>query len=82
MQTFLRTQGVLNKDYKNWVAKQSSSIIQSAEEYSRKQCSREIIYIPSINTRKEELAHNSQKELGIKDGLIGVWSCVEIGYNR
>ncbi|NLT51279.1 MAG: hypothetical protein GXX85_10210 [Ignavibacteria bacterium] len=77
MQAFLRTQGVLNKDYKDWVTKQSASIIQSAEEYSQKQCGRGIIYIPSINTRKEQLAHNLQKESGIKDGLIGVWSCVE-----
>jgi hypothetical protein len=77
MQSFLRTQAVLNKDYKDWVTKQSTSIIQSAEEYSLKQCGREIIYIPSINTRKEELAHNLQKQSGIKEGLIGVWSCVE-----
>lgn len=77
MQAFLATRGVLNKDYKDWVTKQSSSIIKSAEEYSKKQCDRGIIYIPSINTRKEELAHNLQKESGITDGLIGVWSCVE-----
>ena len=77
MQAFLRTQGVLNKDYKEWVTKQSTSIIKSAEEYSQKHCDREIIYIPSINTRKEELAHNLQKESRIADGLIGVWSCVE-----
>ena len=77
MQAFLRTQGVLNKDYKDWVTKQSASIIKSGEEYSQKQFCRGIIYIPSINTRKEELAHNLQKESGIKDGLISVWSCVE-----
>ncbi len=77
MQAFLRTQEVLNKEYKDWVTKQSTSIVQSAEEYSQKQCGNGIIYIPSINTRKEELAHNLQKESGKKEGLIGVWSCVE-----
>jgi len=77
MQMFLRTKGVLNKDYKDWVTHQSTAIIQAAEEYSQKHCGRGIIYIPSINTRKEELAHNMQKESGIKEGLIGVWSCVE-----
>lgn len=77
MQAFLRGRGVLNKDYKDWVIKQSAAIIESAEEYSQKHCGRGIIYIPSINTRKEELAHNFQKESGIKEGLIGVWSCVE-----
>lgn len=77
MQAFLRSRGVLNKDYKDWVTKQSTAIIESAEAYSQKHCSRGIIYIPSINTRKEELAHNLQKESGVKEGLIGVWSCVE-----
>lgn len=77
MQAFLKNQGVLNKDYKSWVTKQSSAIIESAEAYSQKHCGRGIIYIPSINIRKEELAHNMQKESNIKDGLIGVWSCVE-----
>ncbi|HEY9062992.1 MAG TPA: hypothetical protein VIO64_21230 [Pseudobacteroides sp.] len=77
MQAFLKSQGVLNKEYKDWVTKQSTSIIKSAEAYSQKHCDRGIIYIPSINTRKEELAHNLQKESGVKDGLIGVWSCVE-----
>lgn len=77
MQVFLKSKGVLNKDYKDWVTKQSTALIESAEAYSKKNCGRGIIYIPSINIRKEELAHNLQKESGVKDGLIGVWSCVE-----
>jgi hypothetical protein len=63
MQAFLAKRGVLNKDYKKWVTKQSSSIIKSAEEYSQKQCDRGIIYIPSINTRKEELVLHSINQL-------------------
>lgn len=77
MQAFLRNKRVLNKEFKDWAIKQSAMIIKSAEAYSQKHCGREIIYIPSINIRKEELAHNLQKESGVKDGLIGVWSCVE-----
>lgn len=77
MEMFLRTQGVLNKDYKTWVTKQSSVIIETAEKYAKDNSGKGIIYIPSINTRKEELAHKRQKETNKKEGLIGVWSCVE-----
>lgn len=77
MQVFLQSQKVLNKDYKTWVTHQSAAIIESAESYSQNHSGKGIIYIPSINTRKEELAHNLQKESDVKDGLIGVWSCVE-----
>lgn len=38
MQAFLRTKNVLNKDYKDWVTKQSAAIIESAESYSQKHC--------------------------------------------
>lgn len=77
MQALLRTSGVLNKDYKEWVTKQSSAIIEAAETYSQKSCGNGIIYIPSCNIRKEELAHEQQKKSDITEGLIGVWSCVE-----
>ena len=36
MQSFLMAQGVLNKNYKEWVTKQSSLIIENANEYSQK----------------------------------------------
>ena len=77
MQSFLMAQGVLNKNYKEWITEKSSGITASANEYSQKTCGKDIIYIPSCNTRKEELAHNEQQKLGIKEGLIGIWSCVE-----
>lgn len=77
MQSFLMAQGVLNKNYKEWVTTQSTAIIEAANEYSQKACGKGIIYIPSCNIRKEELAHAEQQKLGIKAGLIGVWSCVE-----
>lgn len=77
MQAFLQSQEVLNKDYKNWVTNHSKSIIESANNYSQKHCGEKTIYIPSSHIRKEELAHEQQQKLGIKEGLIGVWSCVE-----
>jgi len=77
MQSFLMTQGVLNKNYKEWVSAKSTRIIEAANEYSQKACGKDVIYIPSCNIRKEELAHTEQQKSGIKEGLIGVWSCVE-----
>jgi len=77
MQAFLRSQGVLNKNYKEWVTTQSVAIVEAANQYSRENCGFDIKYISSCNERKEELAHAQQQKLGIKNGLIGVWSCVE-----
>lgn len=77
MQSFLQSQGVLNKEFKDWAIKHSTAIEEAANNYSIKSCGNKVIYIPSCNTRKEELAHKQQKKSGIKDGLIGVWSCVE-----
>lgn len=77
MQYFLTSRNVLNKDFKQYAIAQSKLIVESATEISRSQCNSEVIYIPSSHERKELLAHNRQKERGIKNGLIGVWSCVE-----
>jgi len=77
MESLLVARGVKNKDFKNYAIKQSKAIIESAEKISMEQCGREINYIPSVNVRKETLAHEVQKANGIKEGLIGVWSCVE-----
>jgi len=80
MQAFLRYQGVLNKNYKEWVTEQSETIVEAAEQYSKKNCGLGATYIPSYKVRKEELAHEQQKKSGIDSGLIGVWSCVESCY--
>jgi hypothetical protein len=77
MQSLLENQGVLNKNYKEWVAAQSKAIEEAANKYSKEQCGCDITYIPSCHERKEELAHNQQKKLGIESGLVGVWSCLE-----
>jgi len=77
MESFLRSRGVLNKDYKDYVMGQSQAIIGPAEELAKSHGDSKIIYISSPNVRKEELAHKRQEEMGIKEGLIGIWSCVE-----
>lgn len=77
MQNLLGSQGVLNKNYKDWVMNQSAIIVETANQYSQTTCGNDIIYIPSCHERKEELAHKQQQKLGIKSGLIGIWSCVE-----
>ena len=77
MELFLRQRGVLNKEYKEYTTKQTSMIIDSANKYVRNERGEDITYIPSSYTRKEELAHERQRKENIKEGLIGVWSCVE-----
>jgi hypothetical protein len=77
MTSFLMARGVLNKDFKGYAIKQSQAIVSSAEEYSRRELGVGVEYIPSLNTRKEALAHDRQKKEGIAEGLIGIWSCVE-----
>jgi hypothetical protein len=77
MESFLVSKKVLNKDFKSYTMAQSQAIIESAESIAKEQTGRGIKYIPSTNERKETLAHNQQKENGVKEGMIGVWSCVE-----
>jgi len=77
MQSFLWARKILNKDFKDYVIAQSKAIVGAAEEISNRDCGRGIIYIPSIYDRKEAMAHEMQEKSGIKEGLIGIWSCVE-----
>jgi len=77
MQSFLLSKKILNKDFKKFATTTSSAIIQTAEELSKRQCNCPTTYLWSSKQRKETLAHDRQKESGIKEGLIGIWSCVE-----
>ena len=74
---FLRSRGVLNKDYKSWVTTQSETLVAKANEYALSTCGQGITFIPSLHERKELIAHNRQSKLGVTQGLIGVWSCIE-----
>ena len=77
MTSFLVARKVLNKDFKSYAIAQSQAIVRAAEEFEKAQCGYGITYIPSHSVRKEDLARNRQKETGVKEGLIGIWSCVE-----
>jgi hypothetical protein len=77
MMSFLMARGVLNKDFKNYAISQSQAIVRSAEELAIARTGNGITYIPSLYERKETIARNRQKESGVEEGLIGIWSCVE-----
>jgi hypothetical protein len=77
MQMFLMSNGVLNKDYKSWILPKSAAIVEDAEAYVMREIGEPIKYIVSCNTRKETLAHEQQKRMGMESGLVGAWSCVE-----
>ena len=70
--SFCRSRKILNKDYKEWMMEQTSSLIERAENYSKETCGNGIERISSCQIRKEELAHQRQKSVGIKEGLIGI----------
>jgi len=73
--SFLRSKGVLNKDYKNWVVEQTKSIIEPAEKLAQKINGQPITYISSSALRKESLARERQRQMNIDTGLI--WSAIE-----
>jgi hypothetical protein len=75
--SFCRANGILNKQYKNWMMKQSRHIVDSAEQYGKANCGQGITPIPTWRIRKEQVAHERQQAEQIQNGLIGVWSCLE-----
>ena len=77
MHMLLSHKGVLNKDYKDWAQAGSAAIIRDAEEYVMSQNGSSIQYLPTYRMRKEDLAHEQQRKMGIENGLVGAWSCVE-----
>ncbi len=77
--SFCRARGILNKGYKNWMLEQTKKIIGTADHYARNKSGQPVTHIPTWRIRKEELAHERQREKHIESGLIGVWSCLERG---
>lgn len=75
--SFCRINGILNKDYKKWMMKQTECIVETAEQYAKANCGQGIIAIPTWRIRKEAVAHERQRAEQIENGLIGVWSCME-----
>ena len=77
--SFLRWRGVLNKDYKGWMLRQSEQLIEAIDRHSREQCGIGITHLSSWREDKEQLAQRRQKARGIESGLLGAWSCLESG---
>ena len=75
--SFCQAHGIRNKDFKRWAMDQTAVIVDSAQHYAVKHCGRGIQPIVYSKTRKEDLAHKRQQELGKDSGLIGVWSALE-----
>jgi hypothetical protein len=74
---FCREKGILNKDFKEWMQTQTGEIIAHAEGLAKQSGGDGILPIFSSHLRKEELARERQKELGIQSGLIGVYAATE-----
>lgn len=74
---FCQGRGILNKDYKTWMMKQTGKVVEAAEHYAQSQCDSRITPILSSRERKEEIAHKRQQEKKITEGPIGVWSATE-----
>lgn len=74
---FLAGKKILNKEYKTWMMEQTARIVEESEAFAREQTGLPITPIRSSKERKEAIARERQKELGITEGLIGVWSAIE-----
>lgn len=78
---FCASKGILNKNYKKWMTEQSQLLTQNADQYAKDHCGQGIIPLSTWRLRKEELAHERQKQEQIQSGLIGVWSCLESAFS-
>jgi len=76
MGKFLNSQGVLLKDFGAYVEKVSEEIKQHAHNLAEAK-GRHVQYVASSSESKEDIAMKMAEREGIKEGLIGVLSCVE-----
>lgn len=77
MQDYLAKHGVLNKHYREWMVEQSAALEDAADRISQAHCGCPVTYIASCNAEKDDLVQAQRGQLGIEQGLIGVWACVE-----
>lgn len=76
MQEYLNKAHVLLKDFKGFVLQITGQIKAATEQIAQK-AGRPMKYLSSSAVRKEEMALQIAQKDGIKEGLIGVLSCVE-----
>jgi hypothetical protein len=76
MGKFLNSQGVLLKDFGRYVEKISEEIKQYAYGVAEAKA-RPVHYVACSSDSKEDIAMKIAERDGIKEGLIGVLTCVE-----
>jgi hypothetical protein len=76
---FCRGQGILFKDYKQWMMGQTHALVDAVDQYARRECGQGIVPLKTWRADKDQLAKSRQQAEGIDTGPIGVWSCVESG---
>ncbi|MDD2389584.1 MAG: hypothetical protein PHP23_07630 [Desulfobacterales bacterium] len=77
--SFCQTNGILNKNYNKWMMEQTSSLVETVNQFTKGNCGQGIIPISIWRIRKEKLAHERQQTEQIENELIRVWSCLEPG---
>jgi hypothetical protein len=74
--SYLWTQQILFKDFATF-AQDSTARLRRAIEDNAHALGRPVVYVPSTNTAKEDLARDIAQRDGIGSGLIAVLTCVE-----
>jgi hypothetical protein len=76
MATFMKTVGLLLKDFKGWAHDRTEQIREATERLAEA-ANRPVIYLASSQVSKEETALKIADHDGITEGLVAVLSCVE-----
>jgi hypothetical protein len=76
MEPFLRSNGVLFKDFKEHSKAQTARLLQ-ASFAEAKRLQRPIVYLESASESKEDRARAIANQHGIREGLIAIFKCVE-----
>jgi hypothetical protein len=76
---FLAANGVRNKDFKAWAQGHTGQLVAGVERRCEEATGYGITKLSTSAHRKEALVRERQEELGIENGIIGAWSCVEAG---
>lgn len=76
MQSYLRSNGILLKDFGQHVERVSEDIKQASLNHAR-MMGRPVQYLSSSATSKEDLARQIASDDGVREGLIAVLKCVE-----
>jgi hypothetical protein len=77
MEQYLRTVGVLLKDFGKHVQR-ATGWIKQATIAQAAAAGRPLLYLPSAQTSKEDTAREIARRDGVTSGLLGVLSCVEV----